>query len=116
MFKYRNTVFYDFKSRFLLVFSSNYRDRLVLKIPFPDHIFPQISKYRNENLHFPSTSKYYKPPFQDPKFQCSKMTSSSSNLQASIRFLINVYNFFKISIAHYISVLYTSLYLNNHQN
>ena len=58
MFKYRNTVFYDFKSRFLVVFSSNYQHRLVLKIPFHDHIFPKISKYHTKNLHFPSTSKY----------------------------------------------------------
>ena len=61
MSKYRNTVFYDFKSRFLVIFCSNYRHRLVLKIPFPDHIFPKISKYRTENLHFPSTGKYYAP-------------------------------------------------------
>ena len=57
MSKYRNTVFYDFKCRFLVIFSSNYRHRVVLKIPFPDHIFPKISKYRTENLHFPSTNK-----------------------------------------------------------
>ena len=56
--KYRNTVSYDFKSRFLVVFFSNYRYRLVLKIPFPEHIFPKISKYRTENLHFLSTGKY----------------------------------------------------------
>ena len=60
--KYRNTVFYDFKSRFLGGFFSNYRHRLVLKIPFPDHIFPNFLKYRTENLHFPSTSKYCVPP------------------------------------------------------
>ena len=62
MSKYRHTVFYDFKSRFLVIFSSNYRHRLVLKIPFPDHIFPKISKYRTENLYFSSVSKYYVPP------------------------------------------------------
>ena len=56
------------------------------------------------------------PPSQIQHFSVPKWPPSSSNLQASIRFLINVYNFFKISIAHYISVLYTSLYLNNHQN
>ena len=61
MSKYRNTVFYNFKSRFLVIFSSNYMHRLVLKIPLPDHIFPTISKCRAENLHFPSTSKYYAP-------------------------------------------------------
>ena len=59
MSKYRNAVFYGFKSQFLDVFSSNYRHRLVLKISFPGHIFPKISKYRTENLHFPSTGKYY---------------------------------------------------------
>ena len=48
MFKYQNTVFYDFKSRFLVVFF--FRNRVVLKTPFPDHIFPKISKYRTENL------------------------------------------------------------------
>ena len=35
--------------------SSNYRHRLMLKIPFPDYIFLKISKYRTENLHFAST-------------------------------------------------------------
>ena len=44
------------------IFSSNYRHRLVLKKPFPDHIFPKVSKCRTENLHFPSTGKYYDPP------------------------------------------------------
>ena len=58
MSKYRNAVFYDYQSRFLVIFSSNYRHRLVLKISFPDHIFFKISKYPTENLHFPSTSKY----------------------------------------------------------
>ena len=43
------------------LFSSKYRHRLVLKIPFLDHIFSKISKYRTENLHFPSTGKYYAP-------------------------------------------------------
>ena len=52
MSKSRNTVFYDDQSRFLVIFSSNYRLRVVLKIPFPDHIFPKMSKYRTENLHF----------------------------------------------------------------
>ena len=59
MSKYRNTIYYDFKSRFLTIFSSNYQHRLLLKIPFPDHIFSKISKYRTENLHFSSTGKYY---------------------------------------------------------
>ena len=59
--KKKNTVFYDFKSWFLILFSSNYRYRLVLKIPFPDYIFPKISKYSTENLHFQSTGKYYAP-------------------------------------------------------
>ena len=45
MSKYENTVFYDFKSRFLVIFFCNSRHRLVLKIPFPNHIFPKISKY-----------------------------------------------------------------------
>ena len=62
MSKYRNTVFYDFKSQFLVIFLSNYWHRLVLEIPFLNHIFPKISKYRTENLHFPSTGKYYAPP------------------------------------------------------
>ena len=62
MFKYWNTVYYDCKSRFLVIFSSNYRHCLVLEIPFSGHIFPKISKYRTKNLHFPSTGKYYSPP------------------------------------------------------
>ena len=45
MSKYRNTVWYDFKSRFFVIFYSICRHRLVLKIPFPDHIFPTILKY-----------------------------------------------------------------------
>ena len=65
MSKYRNTVFYDFKFWFLVIFSSNYRHRnyghLVLDISFPDHIFPKIPKYRTKNLHFLSTCKYYAP-------------------------------------------------------
>ena len=59
MSKYRNTVFYDFKSRFLVIFFSNFRHVLVLEIPFLNHIFPEISKYRTENLHIPSTGEYY---------------------------------------------------------
>ena len=35
MSKYQNIVYYDFKSQFLVIFSCNYRHRLVLKIPFP---------------------------------------------------------------------------------
>ena len=34
----------------------------MLKIPFPDHIFLKISKYRTENIHLPSTGKYCVPP------------------------------------------------------
>ena len=30
----------------------------------PDHTFSKISKYRTENIHFPSTAKYY-APFKD---------------------------------------------------
>ena len=62
MSKYRNTAFYDFKCRFLVIFVSNYRHLLVLKIPFPDHIFTKISKYLTENLYFSSTGKYNAPP------------------------------------------------------
>ena len=68
MSKYRNTIFCDYQSRFLVIFSKYYRHRLVLKIPFSDHIFPRISTYRTENLHFPSTSKYYAPFFSLPQF------------------------------------------------
>ena len=39
MSNYRNTVFYDYQSRFLVIFSSNYWHRLVLKLPLPNHIF-----------------------------------------------------------------------------
>ena len=60
--KYRNTVFLISNLYFSLFFFSNYRHRLVLKIPFPHHAFPKISKYRTENLHFLSTGKYYAPP------------------------------------------------------
>ena len=57
--KYR---FYDYQSRFPVIFSSNYGYCLVLKLPFPDHVFSKISKYRIENLYCPSTGKYYAPP------------------------------------------------------
>ena len=39
----------------------NAKKCLVLKIPFPDHIFPTISKYRTENLHLRSTGKCCAP-------------------------------------------------------
>ena len=61
--KYQNTVYYDFKSRLIAIFSSNYWHRLVLKIPFPNHIFSKILKYRTESPYFLSTDKYY---VQDP--------------------------------------------------
>ena len=61
MSNYRNTVFYDFKSQFLVIFPNNYRHRLVLEIQLPEHILPKTSKNRTENLHFPSTGKYYTP-------------------------------------------------------
>ena len=44
MSKYRNAIYYDFKSRYLVIFYRDYRHRLVLKIPFPDHISPKILK------------------------------------------------------------------------
>ena len=44
MSKYRNAIYYDFKSRYLVIFYCDYRHRLVLKIPFPNHISPKISK------------------------------------------------------------------------
>ena len=44
MSKYQNTIYYDFKSQFLVIFSSNERHRLVLKTLFPDHFFLKISK------------------------------------------------------------------------
>ena len=59
--------YYDFESRFLVIFSSNYWHRQVLKIPFPDHIFLKISKYHTENLHFLSTEKYYAQPINSVK-------------------------------------------------
>ena len=45
MFKYRNTVYCDFKARFVVIFSNNYRHCLVLEILLSSHIFPKISKY-----------------------------------------------------------------------
>ena len=61
MSKYRNTVFYDYQYRFPVIFSSNYGHRLVLKLPFPDHVFSKISKYRIENLYCPSTGNTMPP-------------------------------------------------------
>ena len=88
MSKYRNTVFYDFKSRFLVLFSSNYRHRLVLKIPFPDYIFPKISKYRSENLHFPSNGKYYAPLKKKVFLKISQ--SSQENTGVGVSFSIKL--------------------------
>ena len=62
MSKYRNTVYYDFKSHFLVIFFFNYWHCLVLKIPFPDHIFPKISKFCTENLHSPPLANTTLPP------------------------------------------------------
>ena len=63
MSKYRNTVYYDFKSHFLVIFFFNYWHCLVLKIPFPDHIFPKISKFCTENLHsLPLANTTLPPP------------------------------------------------------
>ena len=48
-FAYYSITFWNFKSRqgvqipISRYFFSNYRHRLVLEIPFPDHIFPKIS-------------------------------------------------------------------------
>ena len=77
--KYRNTVYYDFKSQFFVIFSSIYWHRLVLEIPFSDHIFPKVSKHCTENLHITSTGKYYAlyhspPPPPPPRFK-SKTSS-----------------------------------------
>ena len=41
MSKYRNTVLYDLKFRFLVIFFSNYQHCLVWKILFPNHFFPK---------------------------------------------------------------------------
>ena len=45
----------------------------MLKIPFPNHSFTKISKYRTENLHFPlrpsplpHKSQFLKKGFSDP--------------------------------------------------
>ena len=95
MFKYRNTVCYDFKSRFLVIFSRNYRHHLVLKIPFPDHIFPKISKYRTENLHFPSTVKYYATHPTHPR-RCSsfmmKWLSQFDPLRKTKGIFLSIFN------------------------
>ena len=72
MSKYRNTVYYDFKSRLLIIFSSNYGNRLVLKLLFPEHIFIKILKYRTENLHFSFTGKYYAAPNTKMWKNCGK--------------------------------------------
>ena len=63
MSKYRNTVFYDFKFRFLDVFFQ--------KLPAPlsvGNTVSRLSKYRTENLHFPSTGKYYAPLHLDTSY------------------------------------------------
>ena len=53
MSKYRITVFYDFKSRFFVVFSSNYRHHLVLKIPFSRPYFSQNLEIPYWKFSFP---------------------------------------------------------------
>ena len=44
MSKYRDAIYYDFKSRYLVILYCDYWHNLVLKIPFPDHIFSKILK------------------------------------------------------------------------
>ena len=100
MSKYRNTVYYDFKSRFLAIFSSNYRHRLVLKIPFSDHIFSKISKYRTEKFHFPSTGKYTPPPrphTQTRLHKCHHITTKRRQYQLrkpALEIIIYIYCIF----------------------
>ena len=49
MSKYRNSLFYDFKSRFLVIFFSNYWYRFVLKYRLPITFVP---KSRNQDWYF----------------------------------------------------------------
>ena len=66
---------------FFCFFFSIYQHHLWLEVPFSDHIFPKISKYRTENLHFPSTGKYYattsplplSPPMLSYCLKCRKI-------------------------------------------
>ena len=75
MSKYRNTVFYDYQSRFLVIFSSN----------------------------FPFTGKYYarSPPTPQEKVDPEKTFFSAFNLGNSwIPFLFRVFAFSKNSCSH----------------
>ena len=91
MCKYRKNVYYDIKSRFLVILSNNHRHRLVLEIPFPEYIFPKISKYRTENLYFPSTGKYYATPYY------SLNSSMSSAIWWGVAIQWKFYSFFYYS-------------------
>ena len=66
MSNYRNTVFYDYQSRFLVIFSSNYWHRLVLKLPLPNHIFSRS----------PANTTATNPPTLHP-FLCHNISSET---------------------------------------
>ena len=70
MSKHQNTVFYDFKSQFLVIFSSNYRHHLMLKIPFPDHIFSQNLKILYWKSSFPVNWQILCPLPSSYKVRC----------------------------------------------
>ena len=84
MAKYRNTVFSHYQSRFLVIFSSNYQHRLVLKIPFPKyryHIFSQNLEIPYQNSLFHVYRKILRPPLQsftNPSFNGCKNEASTS--------------------------------------
>ena len=61
MSKYRNTIYYDFKFRFLVIFSCNYQHRQVLKIPFPTIFFPKPQNFVLK-IFFPHPSRNTSPP------------------------------------------------------
>ena len=64
MSKYRNMFFYDFKSCFLIIFSSNHRHRLVLKISFPGHFFSKNIEIPYWKTSFPVHRQILHPPNQ----------------------------------------------------
>ena len=73
MSKYRNTIYYDFKSRFVVIFSSSYRHRLVLKILFPTILFSKsqntilkmfISRPPENTTPPPPVNAHHKTAFQ----------------------------------------------------
>ena len=86
MSKYRNNVFCDFKSRFLVILSSNYRRRLQFKILFPDHIFPKSRNTVLEIFISRPPANTPSPPYVDQDYSERTAERASNYLNKQNRF------------------------------